>query len=320
MINVIVCGSCVIDLPCLPVDLGAALGTERTVAIDPIAPSCGGITCNVGIALQRLGMNSGVLSMVGDDLWGSIVRQQLATEGVAHDLLRTHPTAPTTAVAVLVDAAGGRSFLAPGERTATKSIDAGFLREHHREIASARWFVLGYFGRMPSLEPELAGVLQELRAAGVQIVMDAAGEGGDWDTLAEALPHLDVFVPSLREARGHTGLDDPERILQRYREAGAPGVIGVKLGADGALLGDARSGELLRVAALVPPGEVIDSTGAGDAFIAGLITGLDRGLSLAEAGRLAAAAGACAVTGRGGFSGVRGAAGLWEMAGLGPPR
>jgi sugar/nucleoside kinase (ribokinase family) len=317
MINVIVCGSCVVDLPCLHVDLDVAIGTEQTLSIDPISPSCGGITCNVGITLQRLGMSPGVLTLVGDDLWGGIVRQQLAAEGVAHNFLRTHPTAPTTAVAVLVDSSGGRSFLAPGVSTATKSIDAGFVREHLREIASTRWFVLGYFGRMPALEPDLVQVLQEVRAKGVRTVMDAAGEGGDWATLEKALPHLDVFVPSLHEARAQTGLDEPEKILQRYRDAGAPGVIGVKLGADGALLGSAESVESLHIAARVPPGEVVDSTGAGDAFLAGLITGLDRGLVLAEAGRLAAAAGACAVTGRGGFSGVLEASRVWELAGLG---
>ena len=90
MINVIVCGSCVVDLPCLAVDLDVAIGTDRIVTIDPISPSCGGITCNVGIGLQRRGMKPGVLSLVGRDGWGGIVRGQLEFEGVAHDLLRTH--------------------------------------------------------------------------------------------------------------------------------------------------------------------------------------------------------------------------------------
>lgn len=317
MINVIVCGSCVVDLPCLPVDLDAAVGSERTVEIDPIAPSCGGITCNVGIGLQRLGMLPGVLSLVGHDVWAGIVRGQLEYEGVAHDLLQTHPTAPTSAVAVLVDAAGRRSFLAPGVQTATKSIDAAFVRKHLGAIAAARWFVLGYFGRMPGLEPDLAEVLQEIRASGVRTVMDSAGDGGDWATLEKALPYLDVFVPSLVEARGHTGLAEPGEILARYREAGAAGVIGVKLGAHGALLGDPDSGDWVPVAAVTPPGEVVDCTGAGDAFVAGLMAGLDRGLSVADAGRVAAAAGACAITARGGYSGMRSAEEIWDLAGLG---
>ena len=77
MINAVVCGSCVVDLPCLTVDLGAAVGSERTVPIDPITPICGGITCNVGITLKRLGMEPTVLSLVGNDVWGGIIRGQL---------------------------------------------------------------------------------------------------------------------------------------------------------------------------------------------------------------------------------------------------
>ena len=316
MINVVVCGSCVVDLPCLSVDLDAPVGVDQTVPIEPIEPSCGGITCNVGIALQRMGMSPSVLSLVGNDSWGRVVRGQLESEGVAHDLLGTHPSAPTTAVAVLVNEAGGRSFLAPGVRTATKSIDAAFVRDHLDPIRSARWFVLGYFGRMPKLEPDLAEVLQEIRAAGVRTVMDCAGDGGDWATLEGVLPHLDLFLPSLAEARGHTGLDDPEAILRRYREAGAGGVAGVKLGAAGALLSDPDGDELIAVNPLHPPGEVIDCTGAGDAFVAGMIAGLDRGFSVPAAGDLAAAAGASAVTARGGYSGVRPFKDLSRLAGL----
>ncbi|MFT4550096.1 MAG: sugar/nucleoside kinase (ribokinase family) [Verrucomicrobiales bacterium] len=318
MINAIICGSCVVDLPCLTVDLKSAIGFDRTVTIDPIRPTCGGITCNVGISLKRLGMAPGILSLVGDDGWGGIVRGQLDAEGVEHGLLQTHPTDPTTAVAVLVDAAGERSFLAPGVRTATKSIDAAFVREHFSAIAAADWFVLGYFGRMPGLEPDLAAVLEKIRESGVRTVMDAGGDGGSWQALAPVLPHLDVFVPSLVEARGHTGLTDPGQILARYREAGARGLIGVKLGADGALLGEPGGGnDWIEVAPVTPPGEIVDSTGAGDAFVAGLIAGLDRGFSTADAGRLAAAAGACALTARGGHAGVLSGFGVWELAGFG---
>lgn len=316
MSNVVICGSCVVDLPCLTVDLGSAVGTEQTVGIDPITPICGGITCNVGISLKRLGMEPAVVSMVGDDVWGRIIRSQLEFEGVDHGRLHTHPSAPTTAVAVLIDRDGGRSFLAPGVHTATKSIDAGFLAAHHDLIGAADWFVLGYFGRMPALEPDLAAALEGIRAAGVRTVMDTAGDGGSWSSLEPVLPHLDVFVPSLVEARGHSGLEDPKDILTKYRAAGATGLIGVKLGEDGALLAAPGSDEAIPIAALPPPAELVDSTGAGDAFLAGLVAGLDAGLEVAAAGRLAAAAGACAVTVRGGHSGVLERGQVWSMAGL----
>jgi len=298
------------------VDLNSPIGGGTTHSIDPITPTCGGITCNIGIALQRLGLPTGIVSYVGDDDWGSIVRGQLEREGVEHDLLQTHPTAPTTAVAVLVDERGERSFLAPGVRTATKSIDAAFVRANLEQIAGAEWFVLGYFGRMPGLEPDLPDVLQELRAAGIRTVMDTGGDGGDWEALAGALPFLDIFVPSLVEARGHTGLENPREILQQYRDAGAPGLIGVKLGTDGALLGDPAQPGWIQIPAIPPPGKIIDCTGAGDAFVAGLIAGLDRGLSVTDSGHLAAASGACATTAQGGYGGVLGWERVHQLSGV----
>jgi fructokinase len=53
------------------------------------------------------------------------------------------------------------------------------------------------------------------------------------------------------------------------------------------------------------PGPVADTTGAGDSFLAGLLTGILRGMPLREAGILGAATAACCVTGRGAIAGLR---------------
>ncbi len=60
----------------------------------------------------------------------------------------------------------------------------------------------------------------------------------------------------------------------------------------------------------------MDTTGAGDSFYAGLLTGLLRGMTLAEAGRLAAATGACCVTGLGATAGLRNYDETARLAGL----
>jgi sugar/nucleoside kinase (ribokinase family) len=72
----------------------------------------------------------------------------------------------------------------------------------------------------------------------------------------------------------------------------------------------------LTIDCVPPPGPVLDTTGAGDCFYAGLLTGLLRGMSPAQAGRLGAATGACCVTGMGASAGLRDFDGTMRLAGL----
>jgi ribokinase len=104
-------------------------------------------------------------------------------------------------------------------------------------------------------------------------------------------------------------------MIAAYREAGAQGWLGIKLGARGALLSP-RPNEFIEVAAAKPPGEVVDTTGAGDCFFGALLAGVLRGLPPADAGKLAAAAGAYCVTGLGATSAVCGYHETAELAGI----
>ena len=92
-------------------------------------------------------------------------------------------------------------------------------------------------------------------------------------------------------------------MIAAFRERSPRGLLGVKLGARGALLETPSEG-LIEVSAIDAPGPVLDTTGAGDSFMAGLIAGLENGLTVAAASRWASATGALAVTQRGGYAGV----------------
>jgi sugar/nucleoside kinase (ribokinase family) len=133
--------------------------------------------------------------------------------------------------------------------------------------------------------------------------------------LDSILPHLDFYVPSLSEAVHQTGQSDPRRILECFRRCGAPGLLGVKLGSKGALLSPAE-GQFLAIDLVPAPGPVVDTTGAGDSFFAGLLVGVLRGMSLADAGRLGAATGACCVTALGATAGLRDFDQTMRLAGL----
>ena len=65
------------------------------------------------------------------------------------------------------------------------------------------------------------------------------------------------------------------------------------------------AGDVIDIPCARAPGPVVDTTGAGDSFLAGLLTGILRGLPLRDAGLLGAATAACCVTGVGATAGLR---------------
>lgn len=312
-VDCILCGSCVVDILVRPVALEQALTGGRLYIVDPIETTTGGIVSNTGIAMARLGLGVAAFTLVGRDDWAGIIRRKLEAAGVDTSHLLVHPQAATSTTAVLIDPCGERSFLhCVG---APKLLTKDDFRANLDFFARSRMCVIGYYGLMPNLEPDLPEVCAALRRQGCQTVLDAAGDGGLMQPLDRILPHLDVYVPSHAEARHQTGLSDPREILAAFRRCGAPGVLGVKLGADGALL-SSPAGELVKIDCVTPPGPLVDTTGAGDSFYAGLLTGLLKGLPLAAAGRLGAAAGACCVTGMGATAGLRDYAETARLAGL----
>jgi len=310
-IDALVCGSCVADLLVRPVRLDVPWGEGTLTAVDPIEPATGGIVCNAGIALARLGLRVAALGCVGDDHWGPMIRERLSDEGIDTHALVTHPTAATTTAAVLIDAAGQRSFaFCPG---ATEQVSPALFLENLDRFALSRMALVGYYSLLPHLEHDLPEVLAAIRDRGCRTALDSAGTGGRMEPLDRILPQLDVYVPSHAEAAHQTGQSDPRAILEAYRRCGAPGLVGVKLGAEGALLSPAAD-EYVAIDPVPPPGPVVDTTGAGDCFYAGLLVGLLKGMRTEQAGRLGAACGALCVTRKGATTAITDYAAVARLA------
>ena len=81
-IDCIVCGTCVADVLVRPVPLERPVGGGRLFHVDPIEVTTGGIVCNTGVALRRLGAAVETAAVVGDDLWAGEIRARLAAAGV----------------------------------------------------------------------------------------------------------------------------------------------------------------------------------------------------------------------------------------------
>ena len=128
---------------------------------------------------------------------------------------------------------------------------------------------------------------------GLQISMDVGVEPAlrVKHEIINLLPKLSLIVLSVSEAQELIGARSIYKILNSLLDSGVK-VVGLKLGEDGCILSD-RDG-IYKV-----PGfrvETVDTTGAGDAFCAGLIYGAMNGLSIAASGLLANALGALATT------------------------
>ncbi len=309
----VVCGSCVADLLVRPFPLEAGLGRSRTIVVEPIEATVGGLVANAGIAMARLGLRVAALGMVGDDAFGEMFRRRLEGEGISTDALQTTAAAPTTTAVVLIDRQGERSFaFHPGT---TAAVDRRLLLDHLDLFARSRWALLGYYSLLPRLEGDLPEVLQKIRSAGCRTALDSAGDGGHLEPLDRALVHLDAYVPSRNEAAHQTGRSEPQAMLETYRACGARGLLGVKLGEHGALLSPGPE-QFIQVDPALPPEGVVDTTGAGDAFDAGLLAGLLAGLDTEAAGRLAAATAACCISARGATAGLRSRAATARLAGV----
>lgn len=226
----------------------------------------GGGAAITSCALARLGRSVAVFGVAGEeDHWLS---QRLRVFGVHLDGLRTART--PTAVSVSISTRVDRSFLTwPG---ANRELPA-YLREPETQdqLTKARHV---HFA-MPIDRALACELIPRLRLAGCTISLDT-GHQPQWlndDENRRTCREVDFFLPNELEAQMMTGESEPDGMIAGFRALGIRGVV-VKLGPKGAV---ASCNEIETCRAVALPTEAVDTTGAGDAFDAGLIDAwLDR--------------------------------------------
>jgi len=295
-------GLIVADVLASPMDLRRPPAPGGLAILHSLTLHSGGNACNTAIAMTRLGMRTAAAGLIGNDILGNAILEKLKSQGVDSSAVFRTDAAQTSATVVAVAPEGERSFFhTPG---ATALLDADVFRRCLPVFKQCAFVQVGYFGLLPALTPQLPTLLDELKAAspGTKVALDTCNPPADWDLFEPILPHLDVLAPSRPEAAALTGEASPERMVERFRRHMPPrSLIGIKLDADGCYLDDGNR------AVFVPAYEVqvVDTTGAGDTWYAGLLTALRRGMPLDQAGRLANRAAADCCTALGASAGVR---------------
>jgi len=125
----------------------------------------------------------------------------------------------------------------------------------------------------------------------LDVVVPAGDATASMRELEQVLSYVDVFVPNDEEAQRLTGEHDPRRQAQKLLDAGCGAVV-ITMGGRGTLLMDRQ--QIVEASAFLV--QVVDSSGAGDAFAAGFIVGLLEGWSMADTLRFASAIGASSCT------------------------
>jgi sugar/nucleoside kinase (ribokinase family) len=142
---------------------------------------------------------------------------------------------------------------------------------------------------------DLAGMVTRLRAANpaARIAWEPTPlqNTGTPEAVAAILAHVDVYSPDRGEAMEITGRDTPEEAVAALIDWGAR-IVALRMGSEGSRVATA-AGDSFRIPAV--PAPVVDTTGAGDAYIGGFLVALAEGASPAEAGAHAAVSASFAI-------------------------
>ena len=251
-----------------------------TLLADQMSVRVGGAGANAALAAVEAGMEARLIGCVGEDHLGDWMRAQLGAAGLADEL-----------VVVPGEASGLTVALESPERDRTFITYLG---------VNARW--------EPAMIPDDAltcenlllcdyFVAPALRGEGAQRLLDTARARGartffdtTWDPdgfssqsrneVLGLLPSVDVFLPNEVEACAIAGEGDDAAVAARALQSVSGAWVVVKLGPRGCLAVGPDGAEL---AVAAPAMTVADTTGAGDAFNAGLVDALARGAGWQEA-------------------------------------
>lgn len=277
-LDLICVGRCMVDLYCDQVGSPLEHGQSLSMYV-------GGCPTNVAVGAARLGLRTAMLTRVGEDGTGRFVVETLRREGIDVSRVRTAPGCLTPVVVVGIEPPGRFPIDWYRERPSDLALDESDLDRDF--LASARAVLVS--GNSMS-RPDSARVLHALVSLAPRVVYDldyrpALWQGDPRPWLQSLLPQVALVVGTEEEYEAAGGFD-----LVRSQ---TPGTCVRKLGPAGA--------------EIAPPGEepfpvpgfpvpVLNTLGAGDAFLAGFLSGWLRDQPLEECARRGNANGALVVS------------------------
>lgn len=295
MVDVGCAGILVADMFCGPLDTLPEPG--ELLALDSMPTMAGGCAANVAIGLAKQGISANVIGCLGQDAAAQIVTDALQEAGVATNQIVYVGEHTSQTVALLVRGEDRRYLHMFG---ANKALSVQHIS--HDVLRTYKLFYVGGLYVLPGIKPdELTDRLRFCREQGILTMVDVVlpKDRQHFDDMKHWLPYVDYFVPNDDEARQITTLEDPRQQARALIEMGARNVV-ITAGEKGVFA--FSQGHSWRASAFQV--ESIDMSGGGDAFSAGLITGILRGWDMPRSLHYASALGASATLAIGTTPGV----------------
>lgn len=294
--KVLCIGQSVLDIQVKGIDFQESSKENRMA--ERVQLSVGGDATNQSIVLSKLGINSTLISGVGEDSVGLFIKNYIQTTDVNVNNVRVIKNSTSPIIIVVIDKEGERSFIFANLDFRNRDLflpDSEIFQDY--DVVS-----LGsMFGSPIHSRKNIETVLRAAKDAGAIVCADIIG-APNTDRLHEVsdlFSNIDFIFPNEDEARAFTGKENIDEIADHLLEYGIKHVI-LKQGKNGCFLKTDQE----RFSVPAYRVEAVDTTGAGDNFVAGFISALLDGKSLQDCCKFGCATAAVSIQAMGGNSGV----------------
>lgn len=272
----------------------------KLALVDSVYLKTGGCAMNTSIGLAKLGIDVAILGIVGKDGFGDYMKNTLTTEGVDTQGLLMKDGGMTSASVVAISGDGERTIihcLGTNESLCFDDINLEIAMNSKILFIGGTFLLPGFDGR------DAARLLEFARNKQVTTVMDTAWDStNQWlKTIEPCMQYLDWFVPSIEEAQQMIGTRNPEKLAAAFKLMGVKNVA-IKMGKEGCYVDSESEPPFILPVFDV---DVVDTSGAGDAWCAGFIAGLVKDLGIKQAACLGNGVGSLCVMDFGTTSGLK---------------
>ena len=253
--------------------------------------AAGGSAANTMVGVAQFDGKAFFSGKVGSDMAGALYRASMAEAGVEFDV-EGHDTMTTGTCLILVTPDGERTMrtsLSASTQLSKEDVDAERLRQ------SQVLYVEGYLFGAEAPAAAAMHAMETAKAAGVKVALSLSDPGMAEHFIDQfrhaTREYVDILFCNEHEGRIYAGGPGGREQVLRALAEDAPTVF-MTCGADGSMI--MNGGRILRVPGYQVP--VVDTTGAGDVYAAGVLYGITNGYSAEQAGKLGSFASAKIIT------------------------